>query len=122
MFIIMSDKPKSKTNYTLIAGVVKFAYKKAGYPEVSKIANEWKKDECFHEIIVRFVSETSFGIQFVYYTDSEFLYEDWKVKYLDKIRDLLYAHDINTSCSSKIEEVMGDVIVSKALPTHLEKK
>lgn len=120
--LIMSDKPKSNTKYTLVAGVVKFAYKKAGYPEVSKIAEEWKKDDCFYEVIVRFVSETSLGIQFVYYTEQELSHKDWSVKYLDGIRNLLYAHDINTSSSNKIEEVMCDVFVSKALPVLPEKK
>ena len=48
------------------AGVFKLDYTVAGFPDLLKVAQEWSKDPGFHELVVRKVSESNFGIQFVY--------------------------------------------------------
>ena len=63
----MSEQGSGKPVY-LAAGVFKLDYKVAGYPELKKVAQEWAKDPGFQELIVRHVSETNFGIQFVYFS------------------------------------------------------
>jgi len=64
----MSQQTSGKPAY-LAAGVFKLDYRVAGYPELKRLAHEWAKDADFHELIVRHVSDTNFGIQFVYISD-----------------------------------------------------
>jgi hypothetical protein len=70
--VIMSaqELARSDCRYYFAAGVLKLDYKVAGFRDLKRLAQEWAKDPGFHEIIVRHVSETNCGIQFVYFSDS----------------------------------------------------
>ena len=61
----LSDRLSEDRGY-FAAGVFKIDYTKAGFPDLMKVALEWSKDPGFHELVVRKVSESNFGIQFVY--------------------------------------------------------
>ena len=63
----MAKQASGKPVY-LAAGVFKLD-RRVGYQELKKVAEEWAKDQGFRELIVRHVSETNFGIQFVYVSD-----------------------------------------------------
>ncbi|MBX7145581.1 MAG: hypothetical protein K1X79_14110 [Oligoflexia bacterium] len=84
------------------AGVFKLDYTVAGFPDLIKVAREWSKDPGFHELIVRKVSESNFGIQFVYIgqnRDRGFI-----AKYrndLEKRFGAVYAVDYNENTSEE---------------------
>lgn len=108
----MSDSIKN-TKHGSAIGVIKFPYKKAGYPDILKIANEWCKDPNFYQVIVRKVSESDFGIQFIYYTDKldgKSLSSDFEEKYLSKLRPILYAYDIAYGSGKTKEEALEGVL------------
>jgi hypothetical protein len=93
-------------------GVIKFSFKKTGYPEVLKIAKEWAKDPNFYQVIIRKVSQDDFGIQFVYFnreiTDPK-LVKDFREVYIEPLKESLYAYDV--AYSSGNEEKALDGIV-----------
>ena len=68
---MMKSVEKSFGPAYFAAGVFKLDYKVAGYPELKRLAQEWAKDSNFHELLVRHVSESNFGIQFVYVSNQE---------------------------------------------------
>lgn len=99
---------KIKTHGTSI-GVLKFSHKKAGYPDVAKIAKEWSEDKNFYQVIIRKVSQDDFGIQFIYYNPE---YNDDKGNtfmntYINPHKDLIYAYDIAHSTGGKVEALEG---------------
>ena len=65
------------------AGVFKLDIEQVGFDELKKIAKEWSSDKCFHELIVRKVSDKDYGIQFVYISDD--LSTDKIVEYEKKL-------------------------------------
>lgn len=101
----MADK---NTHCTSI-GVLKFSHKKAGYPDINKIAKEWVKNPNFYQVIIRKVSSDDFGIQFIYYdSNNESQKGDlFKKKYVDPYKDLIYAYDIAHSSGSKEDALEG---------------
>ena len=100
-----SSNASNNSRYYYVAGVIKFRDRKAGYPDVKKIAQDWvDKDPNFKQVLVRLVNQGSWGIQFVY------IYKANKAKagdhglYINKFirkyiaplldKDLLYARDL----------------------------
>lgn len=66
MLLFICHSMSQENTYRYSAGVVKIDEMAAGYPDLIKVANQWASDENFYEIIVRKVSETNVGIQFVH--------------------------------------------------------
>ena len=103
----------NNSRYYYVAGVIKFRDRKAGYPDVKKIAQEWvDKDPNFKQVLVRLVSQSSWGIQFVYIYkanagDNGLGIDKFIKKYIAPLveKDLLYARDIAESALSH-----GDLI------------
>lgn len=58
--------PEKKGYFYLAIGVFKVDYKCAGYPDVRKVAEEWKEQKGFYSLFIRKVSKDNYGIQFVY--------------------------------------------------------
>lgn len=82
------------------AGVFKLDYTVAGFPDLLKVAQEWSKDPGFHELIVRKVSDSNFGIQFVYIgQDRESGFIAQFRRELEKRFGSVYAVDYNESSS-----------------------
>ena len=79
------------------AGIFRFNYKKAGYPDVIKIARQWAKDPNFYQLIVRNIPDSSFGIQFIYI--SKFSSRDIISEYTEQLqkKDLLISVDYQSS-------------------------
>ncbi|MBI2357227.1 hypothetical protein HYV12_04220 [Candidatus Dojkabacteria bacterium] len=93
-------------------GVIKFSYKKSGYPDILKIAQDWSKDPNFYQVIVRRVSQDDFGIQFIFFSkelNDPKVKGDFKDKYIDPIKDLLYAYDI-AYASGSVEKALDGII------------
>ncbi len=112
----MAEKSLKTKHYSAI-GVVKFSYKKAGYPDVEKIAKEWSKDPNFYQVIIRKVSKDDFGIQFIYYNAELSKDNDTDVvmkTYINPIKDLIYAYDIANSSGNTKAEVLEGIL--KDLP------
>jgi len=90
-------------NHYLAAGVFKIDSLTAGFPELSKIASEWAKDEGFYSLMVRKVSEENFGIQFVYYKiledEADRPVKQYKKELQEKFGEGFYAWDYNESTS-----------------------
>jgi hypothetical protein len=111
----MSNKTKSekKGTYGSAIGVVKLSYKKAGYPDVKKIADSWAQDPDFFQVIVRKVSQDDFGIQFIYLS-SEIegikFNSDFMSKFIDPIKDSIYAYDIAYGTGKTKEEAVEGMI------------
>lgn len=93
-------------SYRYTAGVVKLDEMSAGYPDLISVANGWAQDPNFYEIIVRKVSETNVGIQFVHIVnlqkeqvDSDYFFKQYVVPMQEKFgygRGGLYAYDIDS--------------------------
>jgi hypothetical protein len=106
-----------KTVY-FVAGVYKFDFKVAGYPDLKKVAQKWAQDPNFQEVIVRFVSEDNQGIQFVYLAiedgeSTESPKDKFKPYYEDvsKIGNGPYAYDVQfRSYHFDSEEAMDEFL------------
>jgi hypothetical protein len=111
----MSDSVK-KHSCTLVAGVFKFDFKVAGWPELMKVARDWAQDPHFHEIIVRHVSETNLGLQFVYLSqeNNEHKFDELKKDLTERVGKV-YAWDVNTITRDTPEEVLEHIVVLKGL-------
>lgn len=96
-------------------GVFKIDHMAAGFPDLRKIAEEWSKDENFKELIIRGVSETNYGIQFIYISrDPAKSIKTYKKELVDTFGKDFYAWDYHTSQSE------GDKTSEKAI-TALER-
>jgi hypothetical protein len=99
----------SDTTYCTSIGVVKFSQKKAGYPDVIKIAKDWVNDPDFLQVIIRKVSKDDWGIQFIYYNpkmqkpENNYFFE----KYVKPHMDIIYAYDIHTNGGTKEDALSG---------------
>ncbi len=108
------DLQKYSPNELLaVAGVVKFNYKKAGYPDVYKIAEKWANTPGFIQVLVRPTSVVSFGIQFVFVANKkEFTFNKFHKTYIAPLRKqgLIYAEDV-----SDLEA--EDIVLWETFPT-----
>ncbi len=114
----MSEKAKLSTSYYFAAGVFKIDSMAAGFPDLIKIAQEWSKDENFYEIIVRQVSESNYGIQFVYYTvnpQAQDSIKIYKKQLEERFGKDFYAWDYQTSSSESLDRLKKMVVISKKL-------
>lgn len=105
----MSQKNK-EYRAMLIAGVYKIDFTAGGYKDLLEIAQEWSKDPNFHEIIIRAVSETNWGIQFVYISPDASAegFEKHKKLIKERFSEGLYAKDVSySSCTSDDTEGFG---------------
>lgn len=109
------DLQKYSPNELMVAaGVVKFNYKKAGYPDVYKIAEKWARTPGFIQVLIRPTSEISFGIQFVFVASKkEFTFDKFYKTYIVPLRKqgLTYATDV---AHLEIE----DIVLWEAFPTN----
>lgn len=98
---IMSEKVSSNDGYLQFAvGVFKIDHMAAGFPDLRKVAEEWSKDSNFKELIVRGVSETNYGIQFIYVShDPEMTIKRYREELKEKYGSDFYAWDLHTSIS-----------------------
>jgi hypothetical protein len=93
----------------LATGVFKIDSMYAGFPDLEKIAQEWAKDECFYELIVRKVSESNYGIQFLYFTtdleNDNAISKRYKAELMEKFdgKKGVYAWDFHESSSTTEE-------------------
>ena len=99
------------------SGVFKLDYKVAGYPDLKKVAPEWAKNPCFYGLIVRKVSESNFGIQFVYLSESPCKgkmkeYRNELENRFGKVYAVDYHESIDTSPNN---DILDDIVVMKAL-------
>lgn len=103
------EKTKVSKSHAISMGVVKFSHKKAGYPDISKIAIEWSKDPNFYQVIIRKVSRDDFGIQFIYYVADENGEgnSNFMETYVNPNKESIYAYDIAHSSGSRKEVLEG---------------
>lgn len=99
------------------SGVFTLDREDAGFDELKAIAQQWSDDPCFHELIVRKVSEQDFGIQFVYIAKAEHhkTFSDFERELERRFSRVkgMDVHDRTTSDDS--ENIMDGVIVLKSL-------
>jgi hypothetical protein len=95
-----------KNIYSTSIGVLKFSHKKAGYPDIKKIVDEWLKDPNFYQIIIRKVSKDDFGLQFIHFTKDKGDF-DFMDKYINPYKDLIYAYDVAHQSGDKEDALDG---------------
>lgn len=105
LFITLSamsevDTSDSKDFLQFSIGVFKIDHMAAGFPDLRAIAEEWSKDHNFKELIIRGVSDTNYGIQFIYISkDPKKSIKNYKQSLIDKYGKDFYAWDYHTSQS-----------------------
>lgn len=116
----MSNKSKTENQSTFgsAIGVIKISYKKAGYPDIKKIADQWAQNPDFYQIIIRKVSQDDFGIQFIYF--SEKIDEDkfstfFRSTFVEPIKDLIYAYDIAYDTGKTKDEALEGIVKNIAI-------
>lgn len=109
----MSEETTSQNSSEFLQfslGIFKIDHMAAGFPDLRRIAEEWSKDQNFKELIIRGVSETNYGIQFIYISrDANQTIKKYKEELVQKYGKDFYAWDYHTSNSS------GDMNSEKAI-------
>lgn len=104
----MSEETTSQDSRVFLQfaiGIFKVDHMAAGFPDLHKIAVEWSKDTNFKELIIRGVSDTNYGIQFIYIShDPEKRIGTYKQQLINTYGKDFYAWDYHTSSSDGNQE------------------
>lgn len=104
--------------YSAAIGTISFYYKSAGFPEIKDIAEKWKKDTNFYNLIIRRVNSTDFGLQFIYVEEKDIstFYDKYIEPFEEKYElrsDIAYSEDVT------IDNLKDHVIIYK-MPKELK--
>lgn len=111
----------SEKKYYLSVGVFKFDHFTAGFPQLNEIAQKWaEEDEHFKSLVIRGVSETNYGIDFIYYRvfendDFEDVMKQKKEELKKQFGDGFYAWDYHKSSSSDLSQIKPMLIKQESL-------
>lgn len=94
----MSNKTEiNKSFLSYAAGVFKVDFTAAGYKDLLEIAKAWAKNPNFYQLVVRTVTETNWGIQFLYIssTPNDKTIDDCRAELREKFGKAYYAQDVH---------------------------
>lgn len=114
------DTHVSNPEFYFSAGVFKFESIGVGFPDLKKIVEEWKKDTNFVHLMVRKVSKSNYGIQFLYIdsnSDGTNVMSNYRNELKDRFEEYLYAWDFQESRGDNPKDAHFDkmIIVQKEI-------
>ncbi len=115
------DNKDSEYRGFLCIGVIKLDYKVAGYPDLVRFAKKWVGEASFVQLIVRKVSSSNFGYQFVYLDNESKSSKEgerkWKEVYDLVVKEFgsVYANDYEYTSLDNEHKLEDYFIVNKAI-------